>query len=119
MLKKVALGISDFKEVMEENVYFVDKTLLIKDFMDYESDIVVLPRPRRFGKTLNMSMLKYFLDNKESSKELFEGLEIAKDKEFCEKHMNKHPLIYRIKRSEERYMERIFQIVKKYYSKRV
>jgi hypothetical protein len=94
MLKKIILGISDFKEIIEDNVYFVDKTLFIRDFMDHGSKIIVLPRPRRFGKTLNMSMLKYFLDNKESSEDIFEGLEISKDKEFCEKHMNKHSLIY-------------------------
>jgi hypothetical protein len=94
MLKEVALGISDFNKIIEKNIYFVDKTLFIKDFVEDGSQVIVLPRPRRFGKTLNMSMLKYFLDNKESSKDIFEGLNIAKDKEFCEKHMNKHPLIY-------------------------
>jgi len=68
--------------------------MLINDFVENASKIIVLPRSRRFGKILNISMLKYFLDNKESSNDLFEGLEIAKDKEFCKKHMNKHPMIY-------------------------
>lgn len=62
MLKKIALGISYFNKIIEENIYFVDKTLFIKDFVEDGSQVIVLPRPRRFDETLNMSMLKYFFN---------------------------------------------------------
>ena len=62
-MKKIPIGISDFKMVIEEDYLFVDKSLLIKDFLDSDGQTILIPRPRRFGKTLNMSMLKYFFEN--------------------------------------------------------
>ncbi|MCP4215734.1 MAG: AAA family ATPase, partial [bacterium] len=59
-MKKLPVGISDFKKIISQNYYYVDKTLLIKEIIDKGDDILLVPRPRRFGKTLNLSMLKYF-----------------------------------------------------------
>lgn len=55
-------GISNFKTIIEEDRYFVDKTLLIKEFLEDSSQIVLIPRPRRFGKTLDLSMIRYFVE---------------------------------------------------------
>jgi hypothetical protein len=94
MKKKIPIGISNFRELIKENYYFVDKSLLIKEFMDNGAKIILTPRPRRFGKTLNMSMLKYFFDinikekknilngELEYSRNLFEGLKIERETEF-------------------------------------
>lgn len=59
-MKKLAVGESDFKKIITGNYYYVDKTLLIKEIIDRGDTILLMPRPRRFGKTLNISMLKYF-----------------------------------------------------------
>ena len=61
-MKKLPVGKSDFKQIIQENYCYVDKTLFIKEVMDKGDSILVIPRPRRFGKTLNLSMLKYFYD---------------------------------------------------------
>ena len=76
--KEIGIGVEDFKEVILENKYFVDKTEYIKEVIDDGSKVLLITRPRRFGKTLNMSMLKYFFDItlKEYDKELFNGLKI-------------------------------------------
>ena len=63
-MKKIALGNSDFKTLIDDNRYFVDKSLLIKEVLDDSAQIVLIPRPRRFGKTLNLSMIRYFVENK-------------------------------------------------------
>jgi Predicted AAA-ATPase len=60
-MKKLPIGISDYKKVIENNYYYVDKTLLIKELLEISADVILITRPRRFGKTLNFSMLKYFL----------------------------------------------------------
>jgi hypothetical protein len=60
--RKLPVGISDFKDVISDNYYYVDKTLFIKEIIDRGDKILLVPRPRRFGKTLNLSMLKYFYD---------------------------------------------------------
>ena len=94
MKKQLPIGVSDFKEVMEEDLYFVDKSLLIKEIIEDKSKIILLPRPRRFGKTLNMSMLKYFFEKTdEDNTELFKNLNIYKHKKYMEYH-NKYPIIY-------------------------
>ncbi|MGL5724625.1 AAA family ATPase, partial [Cetobacterium sp.] len=71
--KKLPLGVDDFKEVRENDFYLVDKSMFIDELLEKKSKVTLLPRPRRFGKTLNMSMLKYFFDieNKEENKILF------------------------------------------------
>ena len=75
MRKKLPIGISDFKEVMTENYYYFDKTELLGNLFVEKAKIKLFTRPRRFGKTLNMSMLKYFFDIKEKdeNRELFEN----------------------------------------------
>ena len=76
--KAVPVGIEDFKELIQDGYYYIDKTLLIDEMLMNKSKVILFTRPRRFGKTLNMSMLKYFFDvkNKEENKKLFENLKI-------------------------------------------
>ncbi|WPC40088.1 AAA family ATPase [Clostridium sp. JS66] len=94
-MKTIQIGTSDFKKLIEGNNYFVDKSLLIKEFIENGSDIILTPRPRRFGKTLNLSMLKYFFDirTKEETKNLFKGLKIEKEKEIM-KLQGEYPVIF-------------------------
>ena len=82
--KKLPIGLSDFKEVIEYDYYYFDKTKFIEKILEERSKVKLFTRPRRFGKTLNMSMLKYFFDveNKEENKKLFEGLNISKSEYF-------------------------------------
>ena len=73
----IAIGESDFKMLRVNKCYYIDKTMYIKHIIDNKSKVILVTRPRRFGKTLNMSMLKYYFDNTaKDSKELFEGLKI-------------------------------------------
>jgi len=90
--KKIPIGVSDFKTIISDNRYFVDKSLFIKDVI-HGPDILLFPRPRRFGKTLNLSMLKYFYSNKEDNSKLFRKLKINKEKRIMQKQ-GKHPVIY-------------------------
>ena len=87
--KKLPIGISDFKEIIENNYYYFDKTKFIKNILEDGSKVKLFTRPRRFGKTLNISMLKYFFDikNKDENRKLFENLEISKN-EYFEKQGN-------------------------------
>ena len=90
--KKLPVGIENFEELIENNYYYVDKTLLIKDIINKGGKVTLFTRPRRFGKSLNMSMLEKFF-NVEGDKSIFDGLEISKDKEFCDRYMGKYPVI--------------------------
>ncbi|WP_240739570.1 AAA family ATPase [Marinitoga lauensis] len=92
-LKKLPIGRSDFKSIIEDNMYYIDKSLLIKEIIE-SGDVILITRPRRFGKTLNMSMMKYFFRNDQDNKHLFENLKIWKEKEIIEKYLNKYPVIY-------------------------
>ena len=94
-MKKIPIGIDSFNEIISGNYYFVDKSLFIKDVLEEGSKILLIPRPRRFGKSLNMSMLKYFFTNKnaEKNKELFRGLKIEEETEIMTLQ-GKYPLIY-------------------------
>ena len=95
MKKKLNLGYSDFMNIIKNGNYFVDKTLLIKEILDAEKAVLLFPRPRRFGKTLNLSMLRYFFDiTMPENKSLFKGLNIWNEKEIIEKHCCKYPVIY-------------------------
>ena len=76
---KYPIGVSDFKKLIDENYIFVDKSLFIKEIIDEGAEVLLLPRPRRFGKTLNMSMLSYYFDCQLDSKDLFKDLNIAKE----------------------------------------
>ena len=83
MAKTVAIGIQDFEKIRQRNVLYIDKTLLIKEWWEREDDVTLITRPRRFGKTLNLSMLECFFSNKyEGRSDLFEGLDIWKEEKF-------------------------------------
>ncbi|SHH48924.1 AAA family ATPase [Tepidibacter thalassicus] len=93
-MKKVPIGVSDFKELITENYYYVDKSLFVKEIIDDGAKVILLPRPRRFGKTLNMSMLKYFFEkNDEDNKCLFKNLKVNKYKDIMDMQ-GKYPVIY-------------------------
>lgn len=92
MQKKLPIGIENFEDMIKENYYYVDKTGLIKQLLNEHGLVNLFTRPRRFGKSLNMSMLKYFFEigNDQS---IFEGLEISKEKELCDQYQGKFPMI--------------------------
>ena len=93
--KKLNLGYSDFKDIIQNNNYFVDKTLFIEEVLKAEKAVLLLPRPRRFGKTLNLSMLRYFFDKSEpENKKLFANLKIWQTKDEIKQHCGKYPVIY-------------------------
>ncbi len=92
-MKRLPIGISDFRRVIKDNNYFVDKSLIIQELINSNAQITLLPRPRRFGKTLNLSMLRYFFENREDSEELFKDLAIYQTEEFRE-HLNRYPVIF-------------------------
>ena len=93
-MKKIPVGIEDFKEIINNNCYYVDKTKFISNILDDGSKVKLFTRPRRFGKTLNMSMLKYFFDihNGKENKELFNGLDIEKSEHFSEQEQ--YPVVF-------------------------
>ena len=92
--RPLPIGISDFKTVIEENYYYADKTDMIGDILDDRVMVTLFTRPRRFGKTLNMSMMKYFfeIENTEENKKLFDGLAIS-NKEYM-KEQGQYPVIF-------------------------
>ena len=93
-MKKIPVGIEDFKEIINNNCYYVDKTKFISNILDDGSKVKLFTRPRRFGKTLNMSMIKYFFDihNSKENKELFNGLDIEKSEHFSEQ--GQYPVVF-------------------------
>ncbi len=91
----VGIGVSDFKMLRMRKNYFIDKTLYIKNIIDNQAGVVLVTRPRRFGKTLNMSMLKYFFDcDSKDSKEIFKGLKIMEQGEKYTSQMGAYPCLY-------------------------
>lgn len=90
---KLPVGIDDFKKLRESHFYYVDKTRLIEQLLLNWSEVTLFTRPRRFGKTLNMSMLKSFFDIG-TDKALFDGLYISGNKELCDEYMGKYPVIF-------------------------
>ena len=92
MKKKLPIGIEDFEKLRQYDFYYVDKTGLMKELLQNWGEVNLFTRPRRFGKSLNMSMLKYFFEIG-SDPALFEGLEISKEKQLCEEYMGKFPVI--------------------------
>lgn len=93
-MKQLPIGVSDFKELIEGNYYFIDKTNLLKEIVQDGAKVKLFTRPRRFGKTLNMSMLRYFFDikNAENHRKLFTGLDIRESSYF--EKQGKYPVIY-------------------------
>jgi len=100
-MKKVSIGTSDFKQLRDEDLYYVDKSMFIKEILEDTNRVILLPRPRRFGKTLNMTMLRYFLekpleDKKElfpDNRYLFKGLAIEQEKDMMT-YQGKYPVVY-------------------------
>ncbi|WP_293722294.1 AAA family ATPase [uncultured Cetobacterium sp.] len=92
--KKLPVGIDNFKEIIENNYYFADKSMLINEVLDKKSKVILLPRPRRFGKTLNMSMLNYFfnIEDRELNKNLFNDLNILNTDKMT--YQGEYPVIY-------------------------
>lgn len=90
---KLPVGIDDFRKLRESHFYYVDKTRLIEQLLLNWSEVTLFTRPRRFGKTLNMSMLKSFFDIG-TDETLFDGLYISSNKELCDEYMGKYPVIF-------------------------
>ena len=92
--KKIPIGIEDFKEIIDRECYFVDKSLMIRDILDSGAKVTLFTRPRRFGKTLNMSMLRYFFEKSEyDNSYLFNDLAVSKAGEKYLSHMGQYPVI--------------------------
>ncbi|MEN8906469.1 MAG: AAA family ATPase [Clostridiales bacterium] len=97
--KPVPIGVDNFKKVITDGYYYVDKTLFIKDLLDLKGEVNLFTRPRRFGKSLNISMLQYFFENADDekvnneNKKLFEGLKIKKESDEYTSHMCSYPVI--------------------------
>jgi len=93
-MKRQPIGVDDFKEIVENNLYFVDKSLLIKEIIDDSSKVVLIARPRRFGKTLNMSLLRYYFEKtKEDTSYLFKEYKIWQQGDAYTSEQGKYPVI--------------------------
>ena len=90
---KLPVGIENFEEIRTKGFYYVDITRLIRNLLNNWGKVNLFTRPRRFGKTLNMSMLKYFFEIGTNSA-LFDGLAISREKELCDRHMGKYPVVF-------------------------
>ena len=113
--KAVPVGIEDFKELIQDEYYYADKTLLIDEMLMNKSKVTLFTRPRRFGKTLNMSMLRYFFDvkDKEENKKLFENLKVS-DSEYMSEQ-GKYPVIFiSLKDLKGNTWEENFMLIKKH-----
>ena len=91
----IPVGISDFKKIRENDYYYIDKSGLIKELLKRESaEVTLITRPRRFGKTMGMSMLAHFFDIRSDNRRLFDGLEITRDEALCGAWMNQYPVVF-------------------------
>jgi hypothetical protein len=90
--KKLPIGIDNFEKLRSEDFYYVDKTGLIRELLHNWGEVNLFTRPRRFGKTLNMSMLEHFF-SLGGDKRMFDGLDISKETALCEEYMGKYPVI--------------------------
>lgn len=93
MRKKLPVGIESFEEFFTEDYYYVDKTMFIEELLQNGSKVNLFTRPRRFGKTLTMKMLKAFFEIG-CNKALFDGLQISRERELCEEYMGQFPVIF-------------------------
>ena len=91
--KKLPVGIDNFEKLRKEDFYYVDKTGLIVDLLNSWGEVNLFTRPRRFGKTLNMSMFKSFFEIG-GDKSVFDGLAVAQDKALCDRYMGKYPVVF-------------------------
>ncbi len=91
--KMLPIGYDSFEAIRSDDFYYVDKTGLIKELLASKAQVTLFTRPRRFGKSLNMSMLSHFFSI-DGDKSIFEGLAIAKEKDLCERYMGKYPVIF-------------------------
>ena len=110
---KLPIGVSNFKDIIEKNYYYFDKTKFIENILEDGSQVKLFTRPRRFGKTLNMSMLKYFFDvkNKDENRKLFEGLHISKN-EYFDMQGNFPVISVSFKKYQEKDWENGFDMIK-------
>ena len=120
-MKKLPIGKSDFKSIIQDNFYYIDKTNFISEVIDNSADVILLPRPRRFGKTLNLTMTKYFFNVEEDNRELFDNLNISKNQEAM-KHCGKYPIIYitfkDVKESSfEKSINKIYSLIRQEFGK--
>ena len=91
----IPVGISDFSKIRDRKYYYIDKTKLISDLLEEETaEVTLITRPRRFGKTMAMSMLSHFFDIRKDSKAMFQGLRISEDRELCDEWMNQWPVLF-------------------------
>lgn len=91
----IPVGVSDFEEIRKNGYYYIDKSGLIKELLDSTgTEVTWITRPRRFGKTLGMSMLENFFDIRKDSRQLFEGLEVTNHQTLCDEWMNQYPTIF-------------------------
>ena len=91
----IPVGISDFSKIRDRNYYYVDKTNLIAELLEEETaEVTLITRPRRFGKTMAMSMLAHFFDIRKDSKAMFQGLKIAENTDLCDEWMNQWPVLF-------------------------
>ena len=91
----IPVGISDFAKIRDRKYYYVDKTNLIAELLEEETaEVTLITRPRRFGKTMAMSMLSHFFDIRKDSKTMFQGLKIAENTDLCDEWMNQWPVLF-------------------------
>ena len=94
-MKTIGIGIQDFAKIADKNMFYIDKTAFLKEWWENQDSVTLITRPRRFGKTLNMSMLRYYFDcTKKDSKELFKGLKIMEQEEKYTSKLGYYPCIY-------------------------
>ena len=94
MRKQILTGEDSFANTIEGDYFYVDKTLFIKELLENRGKVTLITRPRRFGKTMNLSMLRSFFDVSKDAGVLFDGLNIMVHKDIVEKHMNKYPVVF-------------------------
>jgi len=94
MNKRILVGSDSFEKIINGNYFYIDKTLFIKELLENKGDVTLITRPRRFGKTLNLSMLRHFFDVRMDSKGLFDGLKIMAHNDIVDEYLNKYPVVF-------------------------
>ena len=112
MKKRILIGAESFEEIIQGNYFYVDKTLFINELLENKGKVTLITRPRKFGKTLNMSMLEHFFDITKDNSALFDGLDISKHEETVSNHMNKYPVVFlSLKDAEDRNYANAIEII--------